>query len=340
MRVLAYLLTIITATALSLGVGLLVGFAFQDAPRWLLLATAFTSPFLVMGPLVIGSFAAYFDHRTSSGSRQYLRWWLVGVVAVDVVAAVFVVLASVSARAPLWVPLVLLIGAAVLVVVVRPLGALFRRNERPIEDDPDPALPGAAVIRRKIVTIGVTFVVAAVVATIGAALLAALGDHRGTGLTQAVLLAGQLTFTATAVATVIVALPFNRALRDAGGRDLGRLRRFAKVVLRGKDLPLDEVEERGAVRYARILPLAMQFQLAYTGLLYIAIAFQFVSAAIRGDLGVLPEVFLAAMVVVLVWLVPLTVRRIRRARRYVDEHAPAISDRPAEAGPTSDVLGA
>ncbi|WP_144713638.1 hypothetical protein [Curtobacterium pusillum] len=146
------------------------------------------------------------------------------------------------------------------------------------------------------------------------------------------LVAGQLTFTATALATVIVALPFNRALRDAGGRDLGRLRRFAKVVLRGKDLPLDEVEARGAVRYARILPVAMQFQLAFTGLLYVGIAFQFVSAAIRGDLGVFPEVFLAAMVVLLVWAVPLTVRRIRRARRYVDLHAPAITDRSADGG--------
>ncbi|WP_144713640.1 hypothetical protein [Curtobacterium pusillum] len=181
MRVLAYLLTIITSTALSLGAGLLVGLTFQDVPRGLLLATAFTSPFLVVGPLVIGSFAAYFDHRTSAGSRQYLRWWLVGVVALDVVAAVFVVLAAISAGAPLWAPAVLVLGAAVLLVVARPLGALFRRTERPIEVDPDPSLPDAAVVRRKIVKIGVTFVVAAVLASIGAALLAALGDHGGPG---------------------------------------------------------------------------------------------------------------------------------------------------------------
>ncbi|GAA3338616.1 hypothetical protein GCM10017714_10640 [Curtobacterium pusillum] len=323
MRVLIYLLMIITATALSLGVGLVVGFELQDASRWLLVATAATTPFIVMGPAVIGAFAGYWDHRSSPESRRYLGWWFAAVIAVEVVAAVFIVLATLSARAPLWVPVVLVLGAAVLLAVARPLGALFRRTERPIPEDLGPSVPDGSVVRRKLVVIGVTFVIAAAVATIGAALLTALGGGRVEALTQTVLLAGQLTFTATAMATLFVALPFSRALRDAGGRDIGRLRRFAKVVLRGKDLPLDGTDARGAVRYAQILPLVLQFQLGFTGLLYVAIVFQCLSYVVRGDLGLLPEVFLAAIVVVLALVFPLTLRRIRRARRYVDRHVHA-----------------
>lgn len=333
MRVLAYLFVILASTALSLGAALLIGLQFHDAPNGLLIATAFTSPFLVMGPLVIGALAAYWDHRTSPESRRYLAWWFTGVVVVDVVAAVLIVLAAFSAGAPAWVPGLLIVGTAVLLAVARPLGGLFRRTERPIADDPDRSLPDARAIRGKVRAIGTTFVIAAVLATLGAALLASVGGERGSDLLQSVLIAGQLTFTATAMATIFVTLPLNTALRDAGGRDIGRLRRFAKVVLRGKPIPLDDAEERGAVQYARIVPVTQQFQLAYIGLLYIGIAFQFVSAAIRGEFGVLPDFFLAAQVVVLVIVVPLTARRIQRARTYAEQHGGSAGIAPGVAAP-------
>ncbi|MBA8990133.1 hypothetical protein FHW23_001379 [Curtobacterium pusillum] len=220
MRVLIYLLMILTATALSLGVGLVVGFELQDASRWLLVATAATTPFIVLGPAVIGAFAGYWDHRSSPESRRYLGWWFAAVIAVEVVAAVFIVLATLSARAPLWVPVVLVLGAAVLLAVARPLGALFRRTERPIPEDLGPSVPDGSVV-------------------------------------------------------------------------------------------------------PQILPLVLQFQLGFTGLLYVAIVFQCLSYVVRGDLGLLPEVFLAAIVVVLALVFPLTLRRIRRARRYVDQHVHA-----------------
>ncbi|WIB79172.1 hypothetical protein DEJ28_08745 [Curtobacterium sp. MCPF17_002] len=334
MRVLMYVLMIVVATVLSLGAGLLVGIAFQDAANGLLIATACTSPFLVMGPVVIGTIAGYWDHRSSAESRRFLGWWFIGVAAIDVVAAVFVVLATLSARAPVWVPVVLLLGAAVLLAVARPLGAVFRRTEPPISEHPDGSVPDARAIRSKVRTIAVTFVVSAALASVGAALLTTLGRDDGEDVVVFALLAGQLTFTATAMATVIVSLPLSRALRDAGGRDIARLRRFAKVVLRRKELPLDDADERGAVRYARLVPLALQFQIAFVGLLYVALAFQFVSQAIEGDLGVMPEYFLAALVVVLIVVVPLTARRIRRARSYVDDHAQAADDpsSPSTAG--------
>ncbi|MGN8050869.1 hypothetical protein ACTJKO_14395 [Curtobacterium sp. 22159] len=326
MRVLLYLLMILITTTLCLGAGLLVGLTFGGAPRGILVAAAVASPFLVVVPVVVGAFAAYWDPRSSTEARRYLGWWFLGAAAVDVVAAAVVVTAALAAQAPAWVPVLLVGGAAVLLAVARPLGTLFRRTEPPVVGPADAVLPDAQVIRRKVRAIAVTFVVSAAVATIGVALLAVLDDGHGSVPTQAVFLAGQLTFTATALATVIVSLPFSHALRDTGGRDIGRLRRFGRVVLRGKALPLDDADERAALQYARLIPLVLQFQLVFTGLLYVAIAFQFVSSAVRGELGLLPAVTLPALAVVLLVVVPLTVRRIRRAQAYVGSHDGAQRD--------------
>lgn len=319
-RVLLYIATIVVATALSLGGGLLVALELGSAAHGWLVAAAVCTPLVVMGPVLVGALAGYYDHRSSPESQRSLFRVSAVVGAVDVVAAVVFVLTALSAQAPLWVPVLLVIGAGVLLVVARPLGTLFRRSEPPITDQSDD-IPGTGLVRRGVRSIATTFVIAAVVCTIGVTILAAFSD-RGGALLQVVLLGGQLTFTATAMAAIVVALPLNRALRDSGGRDLGRLQRYAKVVLRGKELPLDEADRAGAVRYARIVPLALQFQLVFTGLLYVAIAFQFVSSAVRGDLGLLPVVFLVAMVVVLAWAIPLSVRRIGRARRYAEQHRP------------------
>ncbi|WP_420367514.1 hypothetical protein [Curtobacterium sp. L1-20] len=332
MRVLSYLLTVVVSTALTLGAALLVALQLHDAPAPLLIAAATGTLVLVMGPVLVGGFAGYFDHRASVEGRRYLRRWFLGVVVLDVVAAGFVVAASVTANAPLWVPAVLVVGAAVLLVAARPLGSLFRRTEAPIADTVDGLLPGRDAIRRKVVRIAVTFVVAAVLATIGVVLAVVLWGERGTDLGQVVLLAGQLTFLAPAVAALVVALPISRALRDVGGRDVGRLRRYAQVVLRGKRLELDPAERPAAVQYARIVPLALQFQLAYLGLLYLSIAFQLLSSVVRGSLVPVPAVTIVLLVLVLAWVVPTTVRHIRRARRYAAAHAADVTD-PAAVGP-------
>ncbi|WIA96267.1 hypothetical protein [Curtobacterium sp. MCBA15_004] len=324
MRLLAYLLTVVVLTARSLGAGLLVALQLDGAPQGLRVATSITTPFLVLGPMLIGAFAGYWDHRSSPEGRRYLRWWFVGVVGADVVAAVVaavvLVLASVAAGAPSWVPVVLIAGAAVLLAVARPLGDRFRRTEPVVDRPGDDVVPAPTIVRRKVRTIAVTFAIAAAVASMMHTLLATLLRERGPDLAQEAFLAGQLTFTATAIAAVLVSLPFSRALRATGGRDIGRLRRFAQVVLRGKALLLDAEDQRGALRYARLLPLVLRFQLAFTGLLYGGITCQFVSYAVRGELGLLPVVFLLLMAAVLLWAAPPTLRRIRRARAYADLH--------------------
>lgn len=330
MRVLAYLVTIVVTTALTLGAGLLVALYLRGAPDGLLIAAAAAAPFLVIGPLVIGSWAAYFDSRTPSGPSRWLRTAFLVVVAVIAAAAVVVVIASVFARAPLWVPAVLVGGSAVLVAFARPLGSRFRRTDVPIVDLRDQVLPGPDVIRRKVARIGITFVIAAVVTAVGVTVLNVLDRSRSHEAVIGILLAGQLTFLATAFAAIIVALPFSRLLRDAGGRDVDRLRRYAKLVLRGKGTPVDADEQPAVVRYAQVVQLVLQFNLAYVTLLYVSIAFQFVSGILRGSLVVFSAVFLVLMVGVLVWLLPRTISRIRRARQYVEEHRSAVTERQPE----------
>lgn len=326
MRVLVYVLLVVVTTVLCLGAGLLVALEFHRASQGLLLAAAVATPLLVMGPLLYGALVGTWDRRSSETSRRVLRWWFLGLVAADVVAAVIVVVTSLSARAPLWVPVVVVVGSAGLFALAEPVGRAFRRAERPLPDPVDESILATAVVRRKARVVVVTFVSAVLVAAIGATVLALTSRNDHDTVLSAVLLAGQLTFTATAMAAVIVWLPYSRALRDAGGRDLARLRRIGRVVLRGKQDSLDEIDERAAVQYARIVPLALQFQLVYLGLLYLGIAFQFVSSAVRGDLGVLPWVFLALQVVALVVIVPLTLQRIRRAREYADRHGTPVED--------------
>ena len=329
MRVVVYALMIVVATALTLGAALLIVFNFADADRTLRIGSATAAPFLVMGPVVIGGLAGYWDHRASRESRRLLGWWFTGVAAIDVIAAAFIVLAAMSARAPVWVPILLVVGGAVLLGVARPLGALFRRTEPPMSPVPDRSVTEAPAVRRAVRAIVVTFVVSAVVASIVAGVILTVG-HRDPGdVAQSVLLAGQLTFTATAVAAALVSLPFSGALRDTGGRDIARLRRFAKVVLQGKPVQLDDAETWSSVEYATTIQLVLQFQLVYVGLLYTGITFQFVSSALRGQVS--SVFFLAGLVVVLVVIVPLAVRRIRRAHRYVRQHEHAADTRTSAA---------
>ncbi|MFK4483074.1 hypothetical protein [Curtobacterium sp. AB7] len=324
MRVLSYVLLIVLITALTLGGTLLAVFELSDVSDVLIIAVSVSIPMFVVGPAVVGSLAGYWDHRSSTDSSRYLRWWLLGVVAVDVAGAVVVVLASVSAGAPVWVPVVLIGGAAVLLVIARPLGALFRRTGPSPSAYPVGHRFGPAELRHTIVVIAVTFGVSIVVVTIGVVVLAAFTGDDPAGLTQAAFLAGQLVFSATAFAALLQSLPLNGLLRASAGHDLGRLRRFSKIVLRGADLPLEPADQVGVVRYATVVPLALRFQLVYIGLLYTALAFQMVSTWIRGDLGILPPVFLVLMVAVLVWIVPLTLRRIRRATAYAARHADLV----------------
>lgn len=343
MRIAAYILTISVVSVLSLGGALLVALAFRDAPDWTLVAASTALPFLVFGPMVLGVLAAFWDPSARDNRTLSLRWFT-GVVAVEVVASALVVVASVAARAAWWVPVVVVVAAAVLLGIARPLAALVRRTEPPISPvlvDGSGGLEAetlgvdAATVRRKIRAVVITFLIGAAVVSVGIVLQVVLLPGRGEQrLASTLLVAVQLVFTATALASVMVGASYNQTIRDVGGRDLGRLRRFGRIVVRGQDLALEPGEERAALQYAAVVHVSLRFQTTFLLLLYTGLACQFLSQLRGGTLGVLPLVVLPAMVVVLAVTVPLTVRRIRRARRYVEHH---LGDLRAAAEPaTSD----
>lgn len=70
MRFVVFVLTVVLTTALTLGAGVLVALEFGAAPQGLLIAASFGIPFLVVGPVLVGSLAGVWDRRSSPSGRQ------------------------------------------------------------------------------------------------------------------------------------------------------------------------------------------------------------------------------------------------------------------------------
>ncbi|TFC44044.1 MULTISPECIES: hypothetical protein [unclassified Cryobacterium] len=94
--------------------------------------------------------------------------------------------------------------------------------------------------------------------------------------------AAESAFIAAALACILVTLPLNRRLRESVSRDLGRLRKMGKVVLRGKQLELDHDEQVAAAKYAVLISIVIPFQLAYITLLYAGLKIQQAQSLVSG----------------------------------------------------------
>ncbi|MDY7529982.1 MULTISPECIES: hypothetical protein [unclassified Cryobacterium] len=94
--------------------------------------------------------------------------------------------------------------------------------------------------------------------------------------------AAESAFFAEALACILVALPLNRRLRESVSRDLGRLRKVGKVVLRGKHLELDHDEPVAAAKDAVLISMVFPFQLAYITLLYAGLRIQQAQSLVSG----------------------------------------------------------
>jgi hypothetical protein len=173
-------------------------------------------------------------------------------------------------------------------------------------------------LRRKITVIALTFVITAAVT--GAGLSIVFGLLQGGIPIDALMFALQLSFFAAAIAAAIVALPIDRAMRDATGRDLGRSQAFKKIVLQKKNIPLVPGDEPAAARYAALASAALSFQLVFFVVLYAGILLGQVPRLFDGDVGWFSKALVGIMVVALLVLVPMLIRQVRRARRYVREH--------------------
>lgn len=322
MRVIAFIVTVLLATAVLLGGVSIVVLETPDAEPWLGPFATLALTTLIYGPLVLGSLNAYWDVRRTEASRRSYRWWLGIVVGVEVLAAVAIVVFAVVAGAQLWIPVLFIGGGAVLLVVALVAGRwLGRREQRhPLTDRPL-AVMDRRQFRRRVLIVALVFVVGMAVGLLACVLIALAADEP---LAPLLSFAFQVAFLAATLAALLVARPLNLALRESAGRDLGLMRRLSRVVLRGKHDDLTADEQAAAVRYAVVAPQALGFQLAAMTLLYIALLLQYLRTLLLDDASAFYTATAVILVAVMVVYYPILIVRIRRASRYAEEHASAL----------------
>lgn len=128
-------------------------------------------------------------------------------------------------------------------------------------------------------------------------------------------------FLAAMIAAVISTYPLGTALREASGADVSRHRVISKVVLKNKDLPLDEDEQLGAARMAAVIPVVLPLANFSLGYLFASLLTQYVRFAVEDPADLFITIMSVLLVLIIVVCVPLYARKIRRARRYASDHA-------------------
>jgi hypothetical protein len=326
-KILAFILSIIVATALLMGALFLIIFT---APRHLGtglgLVAGIAPAIFIYAPLTLGSLTTYWDVRNSPASRRYYARWLWVTVGLEVLAAIALVVFAVVAPAPIWVAL-LVIGVGIVLTIIAPvIGRALLRYDRKRRPDADADASWTPITRteiaKKVRAVGITFLVAFIIAGVGFVVLDATTSKSGIDAGDDVVYTLNLALIAAGFACVVVTLPLNRRLRESVTRDVGLLRKVSKVVLRGKQVDLTADEQKAAAKYAVVMPVILTFTLAYIALLYLGLALVQVRQLVSGeDLSGSGPIFLGLYAVVLVVFFPLYIVRIRRARRYAHDHA-------------------
>ncbi|MBI5161163.1 MAG: hypothetical protein HY996_07090 [Micrococcales bacterium] len=323
MKILALIGAVVLCSALTFaGAFALVATGDDAASTPLLLLGATGLMPSTYGPVLLGSLLAYWDTNATPRAAAFFRRWVVGVVIAQTVGAAALILDVALGGAAWWVAVVFpAAGVLLTLAAIRVGDALRRREERRGATSPEPWQPlPRETVRRKIRSVIVTFVVGLVIA-IPVALALASGFGRPERWGEAVTIALQLPLLAAAFACIIVSRPLGRALRGTADGDLGRMRSYARVVLRRKPEQLSADEERGAARYAAGIAVYLHFQSAYLVLLYAALLAQQVSSLLLGSIGsVIPLTLIGFFVLVLAVVPPWQARRVRRARLYAEAH--------------------
>ncbi|MEZ2390192.1 hypothetical protein AB6813_11700 [bacterium RCC_150] len=330
MKVLAFIFSLVIATALMLGGTVLI---FVQSPRHsigLQLLAVFALTVMIYGPLSLGSLTSYWNVTRTEGSRRFYKRWLWVVMGLEFLGAIAIIVFAVVVQSPVWLPVLFIAGGIALTGISLLLGRFLLRHDEAHPRPPVWAPITRNEIRRKIAIVAITFAVVFAVAIV------VLGVF-GVGSNKAALQNGvqplfALAFAllAAGFACVIVSLPLNRRLRDAVGRDLGTIRKVAKVVLSNKKLDLDQSEQVAAAKYAAVIPTTLSFILSYLTLLYLGLGTQQVQHLISGQADAFTIGFSAFLIVALVILIPIYAVRIRRARAYARDHADLLP--PADSG--------
>lgn len=320
----AFLLAVLLpAVALVGAILLLVTLTPDREPLWAGLAGAAVSLLLYAG-ILLGSLCAFWDVDASEESRVIYRRWLIGTVLIEAAAAILLLWCTLVTGMPPWFP-ALCIGVCVALTVVAPrIGTALRRRDGRTGDSNSGGMDDTFRVRRTAAGIGITFVVTIVVATAGLLTLDTVlnGGLRDVG--TMVILALGMALLAAALAGSIGSFSVNRRLRSIASHDLGRVRRFARAVLRGKAESFSEHEQAAALEYSRVAPLAIKLQGVSITLLYVGLALQQVAMiTLRPEDALLPTIVLVALGAMYVGVIPFVVMQLRRARRYRALHGDA-----------------
>ena len=119
MRVAAFILTVLGATALVTG-GVIVIAGQSPDPGWTFILATIAMSALVFAPVLLGSLLAYWDVRRSDAAAAFYRRWLLVLVAIEVAGAVAIFVYAAITHSPWWLPVVfttvgfVLFGAALI----------------------------------------------------------------------------------------------------------------------------------------------------------------------------------------------------------------------------------
>ena len=181
-----------------------------------------------------------------------------------------------------------------------------------------------AIFARKFALVGAVLGAGLAISVVVFAWFSATGPPAGAF--ETLLLHLQVLFLLAAFTAILSASSVGPSLLNAAGNSRQRLKRINKVVLRGKDVALDEEEQIQAVRVASVIPVSVPLQTYGLGFLLTSSVAVFVRQALLGQGDFFGVFFLIVLAIIVVILVPNMTRRLRRARRYANQHAGLLAD--------------
>lgn len=333
MRILTFILSVVVTTLILTGGIVLLVVASPHIAPGALLVMSIGLPLIVMAPMAIGSYLAYWGaHPSDEAAQRYQRRGFRILLGAEALGLVALVAGAIVGHVAIWyapVMIALAIALTVLAVVIgRALHGYDVRHPQPPASDVD--LSRAAHAKR-IRTITIVFFATLIMGLVLVLLLQQTGPHSSRDTWVLVLYAIIFACFAGAFATIFTSLRLSRRMREAAGQDFASVRRISRVVVKGKDEPLSDSDLAGAARYALFAAAYLRYQLAYFALLYVGIIGQQLTQYAQGISTFGPYISVALVMVFLV-LLPILLRQARRASLYAVEHrAPADPVRPPAA---------
>jgi hypothetical protein len=339
-RIMLFVATIVVSPLVAIGSAVLLIVTgtgrFEIAP---LLCIGIGVSLLMLAPIQIGAVTAWY--RVGSDLRL-IRPWIVLTVVSAVLGAGLVATGGALAGSAAWAVAVVIAVHWLVTVAAGPAGARVRLRSDAAGPRPDDAWSPSvrADLRRAARNAGIGFAAGAAVSVAAIVIGAVLIGDLPPGL---ILVAAPFPLFGASLSALPAQLRLGRRMRAVTGDDLPRARRISRVVLQGRDEPLDGDDRVVAARFAALFPAATGLQLAASSLSTGGLAIVLAGQATTSDF--LPPIYFFVVVGMLLAGIaigaPISIVRIRRARRFAEQHAdrlvePQPADPVPERGPRPD----